>query len=114
MLWEASKQSPVGDCLLRSVSYHQGNRATPSVKLTFPGTIPVCVCVFMDLRSRRMLILQREKCMEVFQENTCMFRTLMSEAATNSEESVFPIAQMLIYIASCVSVLYFHYTHAVQ
>ncbi|KTF89886.1 hypothetical protein cypCar_00032480 [Cyprinus carpio] len=36
-VWEAGKQSPVGDGLLRSISYHQGNRASPSVKLTFPG-----------------------------------------------------------------------------
>lgn len=116
MLWETGKQSPVGDGLLRSISYHQGNRAAPFVKLTFPGTIReyVCVCVFMDLTSRQMLILQREKCMEVFQEKTCMFRTPMSEAVTNSEESVFPIIQMLIYIASCVSVLFFHYRPAVQ
>lgn len=45
------------------------------------------VCVFMDLTSRWMLILQREICMKVFQEKTCMFRTPMSEAVTNSEES---------------------------
>ncbi len=45
MLWETGKQSPVGDGLLRSISYHQGNRAAPFVKLTFPGTIRECVCV---------------------------------------------------------------------
>lgn len=45
-VWEAGKQSPVGDGLLRSISYHQGNRASPSVKLTFPGTIRECVCLY--------------------------------------------------------------------
>lgn len=45
MLWEAGKQSPVGVGVLHSISHHQGNRAAPSVKLTFPGTIWECVCV---------------------------------------------------------------------
>lgn len=45
MLWEAGKQSPVGVGLLRSILHHQGNRAAPSMKLTFPGTILECVCV---------------------------------------------------------------------
>lgn len=111
MLWEAGKQSPVGDGLLRSISYHQGNRAFPSVKLTFPGTIRECVCLYrfnikpnLNTTERKVLGFPRKN-MHVQNTSVRSSYKLRGKWWSFLVHSVFPIVQMLIYIASCGSVL---------
>lgn len=85
-LWEAGKQRPVGDCLLRSISYHQGNRAAPSMKLTFQGTIRKCVCPYGFNIKANVNTIERKMC-GGFPRKKNMFRAPMSEAVTNSAEN---------------------------